>query len=171
MNPSHGLRVFAALTLVLALNGGAADWPQFRGPGGKSLGNGHPPVQFGPETNLAWKIEVPPGNSSPVVWGDRIVVTATTGDTLTTLCLRAGDGTELWRRSVRPAALEPTHRLSNPSTPTPVADANRVYCYFGSFGVVAYDRQGNESWRHPLPAPVVEASIMPPTLMPAPARP
>ena len=156
MNPRHGFRILAALTLAMTVAAAAADWPQFRGAGGRSLGTGHPPIQFGSETNLAWKIELPPGNSSPVVWGDRIVVTGTTGDSLTTLCLRASDGTELWRRSVRPASLEPTHRLSNPSTPTPVADADRVYCYFGSFGVVAYDRQGKESWRHPLPAPVVE---------------
>lgn len=156
MNRSHSSLGLLALIVVLTVRATAAEWPQFRGPGGRSLGTGHPPVAFGPETNLTWKIELPPGNSSPVVWGDRIIVTATTGEELATLCFRASDGTELWRRSVRPAALEPTHRLSNPSTPTPVADATSVYCYFGSFGVVTYDRNGKEGWRHPLPAPVVE---------------
>ena len=146
----------AACLIALSTSAIAADWTQFRGPGGRSLGSGQPPVVFGAETNLVWKVELPPGNSSPILWGDRILLTATTDAGLTTLCLRRSDGGELWRRSVKPAALEPTHRLSNPSTPTPVADTDRVYCYFGSYGVIAYDRDGNEVWKHPLPAPVVE---------------
>jgi outer membrane protein assembly factor BamB len=31
-----------------------------------------------------------------------------------------------------------------------------VYAYFGSFGVLAYDWNGKEVWKKPLPAPVVE---------------
>lgn len=51
------------------------NWPTFRGP----LGNGvapdtaRPPIQFGPEQKLKWKVVLPGrGHSSPIVWGDRI---------------------------------------------------------------------------------------------------
>ncbi len=144
------------LTLVGAGQVFAGDWPQFRGPGGRSVGSGHPPIEFGPQTNVAWQLDVPPGNSSPILWSDHLILTATTDEGLTTLCYRRRDGVLEWKRSIKPKALEPTHRLSNPSTPTPVADPERVYCYFGSFGVVAYDRNGSEVWHHELPPPVVE---------------
>ena len=39
----------------------------------------------------------------------------------------------------------------NPASSTPVTDGDRVYVYFGSFGLIAYDFAGNVAWRHPLP--------------------
>src|SRR5262249_34662892 len=64
------------LTLSLSLTQ-AADWPQFRGPGGSGVADDQkPPTKFGPNQNLAWKVPVPPGASSPIVVGDRIFLTA-----------------------------------------------------------------------------------------------
>lgn len=59
-------------------------------------------------------------------------------------------GASLWPTS------NPTHRLGSPATPTPCTDGERVYSYFGSFGVLAMDLEGREVWRHELPPPVVE---------------
>src|SRR5438477_72271 len=48
--------------------------PQFRGPGGAGVADGQkPPVEFGPDKNVKWKITVPPGVSSPIVVGDKLV--------------------------------------------------------------------------------------------------
>ena len=45
-------------------------WPQFRGPNGSGVADGQqPPVEFGPEKNLKWKVPVPSGLSSPIVAG------------------------------------------------------------------------------------------------------
>src|SRR5207247_11077174 len=46
--------------------------------------------------------------------------------------------------------------LASPASPTPATDGQRVYVYFGSFGLLAYDFNGNELWRKPLNTPVVE---------------
>ena len=133
-----------------------SNWPQFRGPGGLGIGTGSPPVEFGPEKNVVWQVEVPRGHSSPCLWGDKIFLTGQDGEKLVTLCLNRGTGKELWRAAAPVAKLETTHRIGSPAAPTPCADGERVYVYFGSFGVIAYDFVGKEVWRKELPAPVVE---------------
>ena len=53
------------------------NWPQWRGP----LANGFsatadPPVEWGPDHNIKWKVAVPgQGESTPIVWNDRIFIT------------------------------------------------------------------------------------------------
>jgi outer membrane protein assembly factor BamB len=150
---------FAVLLSLVCLCGDAAElaWPQFRGPGGLGIAEpSDPPVQFGPEKNAVWKVALPSGHSSPCTWGDRIFLTTFDKSKLETVCLRRSDGTGLWRQAAPCESFESTHRLGNPATPTTATDGERVYAYFGSFGLVAYDFEGREQWRLPLPAPVVE---------------
>lgn len=149
------LAILATLTLAGSLS--AANWPQFRGANGLGIAAGSPPpVHFGPRSNVLWKTELPSGHSSPVIWGDRIFLTAFDKAKLETLCLNRGDGKLLWRAGAPATKFEPTHKLGNPATPTPVTDGERTYVSFGSFGLLAYDFDGREIWRHPLPPPVVE---------------
>ena len=51
--------------------------------------------------NLAWKIPVPPGLSAPVVFGDRIFLTAFEGERLVTLAYDKSTG-KLAGRPQRP---------------------------------------------------------------------
>jgi len=134
-------------------------WPQFRGPDalGVALEGSAYPIHFGPGSNVLWKTPLPAGNSSPAVWGERIYLTAFEQQkhTLETLCLERRTGKILWR-SVAPsvAKIETSlHPTNGPATPTPVCDGNHVYVYFGSYGLLAYDRDGEELWKKPLPAP------------------
>src|SRR5262249_6574983 len=92
---------------ALLLAGGiaaAADsgWTQFRGPNGSGVDSaaGYP-VEFSPTKNVLWKKPVPFGQSSPVVAGGRVYVTASDGDRLLTICLDAKTGRELWKRDTR----------------------------------------------------------------------
>jgi outer membrane protein assembly factor BamB len=134
----------------------SANWPQFRGPGGLGIGTGTPPLEVGPETNVKWKVEVAQGHSSPCIWEEKIALTALDAGTLFTLCLDKRTGRELWRKSVPAQKVESTHRIGSPASPTPCTDGSRVYAYFGSYGVLAYDWSGREVWSKALPAPVVE---------------
>ena len=132
-------------------------WAQFRGPGGLGVAAaGNPPVHFGPESNVLWQVALPSGNSSPCMWGNRIFLTAHVQSKLETICLDRRDGRVLWSQAAPADKLEPTHRLGSPATPTPTTDGQWVFVYFGSFGLLAYDFDGKERWRKPLPAPVVE---------------
>ena len=53
-------------------------WPQWRGPFGTGVSPaGNPPVEWSEDKNVQWKIELPGrGHSTPIVWGDRIFLTA-----------------------------------------------------------------------------------------------
>ena len=133
------------------------DWPQFRGPDGRAISeSAHPPIVFGPATNVLWKAAVPAGNSSPIVTGQKIFLTCVNDGRLETVCFDRKNGAVLWRRAVPTEKLEPTHRLGSPATPTPVTDGTNVYSFFGSFGVIAYDLNGKEVWRQPITTPMVE---------------
>lgn len=144
-------------TTALALTALGGNWPQFRGPGGHSVGEGpEPPAVFGSNSNVVWQVALPPGNSSPVIWDDRIFLTAQESNHLVVLALDRRNGRRLWTHHVLAPNLEPTHRLGSPASPTPCTDGERVYAYFGSHGVVALDLNGKLLWRRELPAPVVE---------------
>jgi len=129
-------------------------WPQFRGPNGTGISpNGKPPMQFGPDQAVIWKRTTPDGQSSPCVWGDRVFLTGVEGTNLITLAIDRSNGKELWRKQVTVGKLEEQHRTGSAATATPTADGERVYAYFGSFGLLAYSRDGREAWRKPMPTP------------------
>jgi outer membrane protein assembly factor BamB len=146
------------LALVPSLSAGTPQWPQFRGPNGSGLAADDKPgpVSFGPEKNVLWKTALPPGYSSPCIWGDRIFLTAVHegGKSLETLCLNRKDGSILWRTAAPPMEFEKSlHPFSNAASSTPATDGNRVYVYFGAYGTVAYNFAGKEVWNRPLPTP------------------
>jgi outer membrane protein assembly factor BamB len=147
-----------ALLLLCLPIGGLAEsyWPQFRGEDGLGLGTGKPPVEFTAEKNRRWQVEVPHGHSSPCIWGDKIALTGVEGGKLVTFCLHRADGRELWRVAAPAEKIEGAHRIGSPATPTCCTDGERLIAYFGSYGVLAYDWNGQELWKKPLPAPVVE---------------
>lgn len=133
-------------------------WPQFRGPDGLgvAIGGESYPIRFGPTQNVLWKTALPAGNSCPCIWGLHVFLTGydKTKQQLETLCLERSSGRILWRQAVSPAKVESSlHPANGPATPTPVTDGQRVYVYFGSVGVLAYDLQGKEIWRRDFAMP------------------
>lgn len=146
-----------ALGFFALLPATAANWPQFRGPAGSAYADGEDfPVHFGPDTNLVWKAKLPAGNSSPIVWDDRVFLTGYAEPDLLTLCLDRKTGESLWQRTL-PADDNKAHNaLQNPAAPTPVTNGQRVWVYFGAFGVACYDFTGTEVWRRPLPTPLTQ---------------
>jgi outer membrane protein assembly factor BamB len=133
-----------------------SDWPRFRGPRFDNTFPGErPPAEFGPDKNLKWKVSVPSGHSSPILVGDRIVVTSFDGDaTLETIALSKATGAVLWRQPVRPAQLETyIAQYNNPAASTCASDGERIVTYFGSYGLICYSVAGEELWRRPMPLP------------------
>ena len=69
--------VCVSLLLANSLLQADENWPQWRGPQGQGISRETGiPTEWRPDRNILWKISLPPGHSSPVVWGDRIFVTA-----------------------------------------------------------------------------------------------
>jgi outer membrane protein assembly factor BamB len=140
-----------AISLLLARPGDSEDppWNRFRGPDGTGVAapGARLPATLDPEHNRLWRIAVPPGHSSPCLWDQRLFLTGHEGHTLVTLCVNRTDGTLLWRREVTVEALERTHEVNGPASPTPTCDGETVVVTFGSFGLLAYDLDGEERWR------------------------
>jgi outer membrane protein assembly factor BamB len=149
------VRRFVFLLSLLCVAGVGTDvmaqWPQFRGPNGSGIGEGAGyPVEFSPTKNVAWRAAVPFGQSSPVVVGPTLYVTAREADTLMTLAIAADSGKELWRRAVpRERAME-MYKANDSASPTPAADGEGVVSFFAEYGLVAYTPDGQVRWTHPM---------------------
>lgn len=128
-------------------------WPQFRGPNGSGVADGQkPPVEFGPEKNLKFKVPVPGGFSSPVIAGDMLFLTAFDGGKLLTLAYSTTDGKELWRAEAPATKIEAYHKTEgSPAASSVATDGKTVVSYFGSCGVFAYDLKGKQLWKYDLP--------------------
>ena len=145
---------FLATTVVLLIlsTTAAADWPRFRGPNGRGVSDrGALPVALGADDPRAWSTEVPFGRSSPVVFGDRLFITASEDGRLVTLCFSRREGRLLWRHEAIPArTTDFITRGNDPASPTPAVDAGGVYVFFQDLGLLALDHRGRERWRVPL---------------------
>ena len=136
-------------------------WPQFRGPNGSGVADDQkPPVEFGPQKNLKWKVPAPSGFSSPIVVGDKLVLTAFDGGKLYTIAYNRADGKEAWRTEAPAKKIEPYHKTEgSPAASTPATDGTRIVSYFGSCGLFCYDLAGNELWKYELPTAATVADF------------
>ncbi len=151
-------RCLALLTAVLFLPGllTAEDWPQFRGPNcsGLALSTHSLPVSFSDTQNVLWKAPLGDGIGSPVVAAGRLFTSEMDGESVTLKGFDATTGRLLWTRSWPTGALNDVHKTNSHAATTPAADADRVYFYFSTLGLVAVDaKTGQDSWQLKLPTP------------------
>ena len=131
----------------------ADSWNQFRGPNGSGVARAcEPPVTLD-GSHVAWKTPVPPGLSSPVLAGNRIFLTAVENGRLVTLAFDTASGKPAWRREAPRVPVQKVHKINSPAASTPQVDDERVYVYFGSYGLLCYDHEGREQWTKPIPTP------------------
>lgn len=141
---------FAVAICLPAGNAGAEDWPQFRGPNasGVSQSKLSLPTEISPDAPVLWKATVPPGHSSPVLFGDRIYLTGVHDKLLKTLAFDRRTGARLWERDAPYETLEATHRTGSFAQSSPATDGEIVVSFFGSSGLHAWDRDGQPLWSH-----------------------
>jgi outer membrane protein assembly factor BamB len=146
------MKYLLSLFLLFLTLAARADWPQFRGPaatGGSD--DATPPVEWSADKNVAWTADLPgEGFSGPVVVGDKVFVTGTSGhedDRLHVVCYDANNGKPLCHRQYwatgRTAVYEPEMRVA---TPTPLATLDRVYAFYSSNDLACLDHEGNLIW-------------------------
>jgi outer membrane protein assembly factor BamB len=130
----------------------AADWPGFRGPNATGVAETADklPDDIGPESNVIWKVALPPGHSSPAIVGDRIYLTAVRDGRLFTMALARATGQVLWEAEAPHAGLEQIHRIGSHAQPSPAADGERVVSLFGSSGLYCYSPAGELLWKRPM---------------------
>lgn len=150
---------FSAVVLLpflgaLSLPLHAANWPSWRGPHGDGTSpERNVPLTWSATENVRWKIELPePGDSSPVVWEDKVFITqareATGGRTV--MCFNRRDGKLLWQQGTTWTQKEKRYGQNPYCAASPVTDGERVIAFFGSAGLFCWDMEGKELWRRDL---------------------
>ncbi len=130
----------------------AAFWPQWRGPSGQGYSDdAKVPLTWSEKDNLLWKTLLPAGNSTPIVWDDRIFLTSASADggERRVLCVSATDGKVLWQQTAS-RGVDPgkTHAWNGYASASCATDGERVYAFFGTPGLFCYDMEGKLLWKH-----------------------
>ncbi len=143
-------KLFLVLGMVAGLSA-HADWLNFRGPHGSGTikGNSNLPAELSEKTT-AWTVDLPGrGLGSPIVVGDKVIVSAASGPDqkeLHVICFNAADGSINWERKFWATGRTMTHKKTNVAAPTPASDGKNVYVLFSSNDLIALDLDGNPLW-------------------------
>ena len=144
------VRTFACLLLAASMLTGQAaaeNWPNWRGPTFNQVApEGNYPTTLDPAKNAVWSIELPcKGSSTPCVWGKQLFITCDIDGEDGVLSYNL-DGKELWRNKLGPQR-PGKHKNASGSNPTPVTDGERVFVYYKSGTVAAFDFKGKQLWK------------------------
>jgi outer membrane protein assembly factor BamB len=144
------------------------NWPGWRGPNRNGISlERNLPVSWSPSEKLVWRAETAgPGASTPVVWGDRIFITAQTGRDakikrpgvvlsradkelrLCVQCFNRTTGKLLWEKRFKPeGTLTPTHTLHNQCTPSCVTNGKHVVAWFATGQLFCFTMDGELTWQ------------------------
>lgn len=125
-------------------------WLQFRGPNasGIAMDKATPPVRFSADTNLLWKAEIWPGWSSPCIVNEKIFLTGFNGpdSLLSTMAIHRRTGEILWMDTITPVGFYDIHPINGYANPTVSSNGAQIFVYFPTYGLIAYDLNGNRSW-------------------------
>jgi outer membrane protein assembly factor BamB len=130
-----------------------ADWPQFRGTNSSGVTDAAAPVEFGPGQNELWSLPLNSGHSSPCIVGNSIFLTTydQIRKRLEVVCIERHKGEMRWRRQGATERIETGHPSFNPASSTPASDGERVVAYFGSYGLICFDMEGEKLWDVKMP--------------------
>jgi len=144
----------ALASLILSPGQLYANWPAWRGPDGSGVTpEKNIPTRWSATENVRWKIPLPDrGNSTPVIWGDKVFVTQAVekDHTRSLMCFSRRDGKLLWQKSVTYTAKEESHKDNPHCSASPVTDGERVIVSHASAGTFCYDLDGKELWKRDL---------------------
>jgi outer membrane protein assembly factor BamB len=151
------------------------NWAQWRGPLGTGVApDADPPVEWSDRDsqNIRWKTELPGrGHSTPIVWNDRLFITAaipvgkalpprystapgahdnvpvTHRQKFVVVAIDRPTGKIVWQRTLCDLLPhEGHHETASFASGSPVTDGERVYGFFGSYGLYCLDFEGQELW-------------------------
>lgn len=133
----------------------AQEWTRFRGPNGAGQSDATTIPTSWTQDDFRWKIDLPGiGHSSPVLWGEKLFVTAGDRDTgeLIILCVDATTGKTIWTKRL-PSGKQRMHRRNSYASGTPAVTRDRLYLAWATpddYKVVAMDHEGKELWQESL---------------------
>jgi len=155
-----GKRIFltclAGIAFWLLMGGelsAESNWPRWRGPSGDGQSTlTNLPVRWNADS-VAWKAPLKGiGQSSPIVWGDRIFLTSALeeGRQRVVFCIDARDGSLAWEQIAWTGEPEKIHQMNSWASATCATDGEIVVAFFGKGGLHAYALDGKHLWSRDL---------------------
>ena len=157
------MRFLLPLLLPTLLLAESANWPQWRGPSrdGKVDAKRWPETLQGDALQQTWRVEMGPGYSGPIIVGDRVFVTETSGKKIEVVrALDRKTGKELWRHEWEGALSVPFFAKSNGDwiRATPAYSDGRLFVAGMRDVLACLDAAtGKEHWRFDFPAKLKSA--------------
>jgi outer membrane protein assembly factor BamB len=140
-----------------------SQWPAFRGPQGSGQAriDPAPPTTWDGATGegIRWKVPVPrSGFSSPVVWGNRVVLTGGDETAREIYCFDADTGALLWQHLAANIAGSPPEppdvtEDTGYAAATMTTDGERFFAIFATGDLVCVDMDGRRVWARNLGVP------------------
>lgn len=140
-----------AVLTALAVNSIAdADWRQFRGDATSAVAADTALSGDPTKPEIAWSAALPGrGLSSPIIIGNQVIVTASSGyrqDRLHVLSFDAADGRLQWERQFWATGRTASHPKSCNAAPSPASDGERIFAFYSSNDLACLDLEGNLLW-------------------------
>src|SRR5690349_20795303 len=143
------------LLATLCLSAAPADaWPAFRGSGDSISLARHVPLAWSEKSGVAWTAKLSGyGQSSPVIWHDRLFVTSAEGankETALVACYDLKTGQRVWQKDFKSSEPAGVSDYISQAAPTPAVDGVRVYAFFEMGNLVALTHAGEIAWQRSL---------------------
>jgi outer membrane protein assembly factor BamB len=131
------------------------NWNGFRGPGGLGIAyQENIPTHWDGNSgeNVIWKTEIStPGYNSPIVWEDKIFLSAANKTTQEVYCLSSESGEILWKTELNnitgtPAKKPKVTKDTGYAAPTMTTDGKNVYVIYATGDVAALNFEGEQIW-------------------------
>jgi len=149
LRPTLFSRIIAAalVTSGIATAEPDSNWPRWRGPRDNgSNESGSYPSKWDATTNVLWSAPLPgKGCSTPIVWNERIYLTAPS-DGQDTLLAFDWSGKPLWQTPIGPER-PGKNRNGSGSNPSPVTDGTAIFTYFKSGNLAVFEMDGKVRWK------------------------
>ena len=179
-----GIALLLCLHSAATVVAGPQQWPSFRGPNGSGVADGQTlPIRWDAtkSVNVVWKTPLPGlGHSSPVVWGDRVFLTAAVSSNPESVfrrdvgsrqgevilidsskdlsnhewrvyCVDRRTGAILWVKTPFQGVPKTDRHMKNShASASPATDGRHVVVFFGSQGLYCYDVDGKLLWKQDL---------------------
>jgi outer membrane protein assembly factor BamB len=144
----------AVLIFIAAASPTSRSWPGFRGAGDSHTEARGLPLEWADDKNIAWDIPLPGyGQSSPVIWRERVFLTSIEGankEKSIVVCHDLRTGARLWLKEFPSSFTMKDANTVSKAAPTPAVDDRRVYIFFESGDLFAFDHGGDLQWRRKL---------------------
>ncbi|BBM87044.1 outer membrane protein assembly factor BamB family protein [Candidatus Uabimicrobium amorphum] len=147
------MRALCLCILLVSIHA-QTSWPGFRGNGNSSTAAKDLPTNWSQSKGIAWKHEISGyGQSSPVVFNDKVFVTSSVGEmkeTLCVYCFNLSTGELLWKKTFASSHQHKRSKMVAQSAPTPVVDEKAIYAFFESGDLIALNFKGEALWKRNL---------------------